>query len=224
MRGIDKMEEGALGIDAGDDGLDGDFFAIGENDAVTAPSLMRMCWLRIGADFSAGLFRRFGGACREGAEPAAGNAASPRDEHRRGAQKKDGRRSGGQGPARAPKMPRAAMTERRSSVSKIGDEIRNGHGTPSGADRRCRLAKPANAATGLEETPEIFGVGLSIAGGVMEVSFVKKRRFFERQSKLGVLGGSLAERRAISAAVLATFVVEKERLAVRGRSKARGSG
>ena len=32
LRGIDQIEERALGIDAGDDGFGGDFFAVGEDD------------------------------------------------------------------------------------------------------------------------------------------------------------------------------------------------
>ena len=33
LRWIDEIEERALGIDAGDDGFGGDFFAVGENDS-----------------------------------------------------------------------------------------------------------------------------------------------------------------------------------------------
>ena len=54
--GSSKLEKSALGIDAGDDGFDGDFFAIGENDAGDGAVFdANVLNFGVGADFGAGL-------------------------------------------------------------------------------------------------------------------------------------------------------------------------
>src|SRR5260370_35994900 len=60
LRGIDEMEKSAVGIDARDDGFDGDFFAIGENDAGDGTAFGKNVGdFGVRADFSAGLFRGY---------------------------------------------------------------------------------------------------------------------------------------------------------------------
>src|SRR5258708_6688368 len=76
LRRIEEMEEGALGIDAGDDGLDGDFFAAGQNDAGDSAVFDEdVADFGIRTNFSAGQFCGFGGPAREGAETSPGNRA-----------------------------------------------------------------------------------------------------------------------------------------------------
>src|SRR6266851_4801264 len=72
LRGIEEMKEGALGIDARDDGLDDNFFAAGENDAGDSAVFDEdVADFGIGTNFSAGQFCGFGESAREGAESAA---------------------------------------------------------------------------------------------------------------------------------------------------------
>src|SRR4029077_18193223 len=105
MRRINKMEEGALGVDSGDDGFHGDFLAAGESDAGDAAIFDEdLADFRIGADFRAGLFGGFGERARKGTEPAARKRSGA---NRMGiggsAEKKDGGRTGGPGAKRVPK-------------------------------------------------------------------------------------------------------------------------
>ena len=160
LRGIDELEKGAFGIDAGDDGFDSDFFAIGENDAGDGAVFdENVADFGIGADFSAGLFRGFGESAREGTESAArkrGRAYGM--DIGGGAQKKDGGLSGRPGTKRGAKnAARGDDGAKEFGFEKFSDEIRDGHGTPAEQIEDAGLSKASNAAAGLEKAPEIFG-------------------------------------------------------------------
>src|SRR5437899_7338344 len=163
-----EMEEGAFWVDSGDDGFDGDFFAVGENDpgdgAVFDEDVLNF---GIGADFSANLSCRFGERACEGAKSARGNAAEPTGWASAAARR---RRTAvdpaDQGPSAVPKMPRAAITARRSSLSK---NSATKSATAMGPQRsrsnmpdfpRMRTLRPV-----LRRLQRSSGVGLSIAGG-----------------------------------------------------------
>ncbi len=122
LGGIEEFEKSALGIDAGDDGFDGDFFAIGEHDAGDGAVFdADVLNFGIGADFRAGCFAgRFSESASERAEPSArksGRADGMRNPRRR-ASSSTAVDPADQGPRAVPKMPRAAMTARSNSVSK----------------------------------------------------------------------------------------------------------
>src|SRR5260221_331257 len=69
LRGVEEMEESALGIDAGNHGVGGDFFATGEYEAGDSTILdANVANFGVGADFGAGLAGRFGEGGREKAE------------------------------------------------------------------------------------------------------------------------------------------------------------
>src|SRR6266404_4919063 len=72
LRRINKMEEGAFGIDTGDDSFDGDFLAAAEHytgdGAVFDADVLDFS---VSANFGAGLLCGFGEGAREIAEPAA---------------------------------------------------------------------------------------------------------------------------------------------------------
>src|SRR5260221_1463912 len=69
LRGVEEMEESALGIEAGNHGGGGDFFATGEYEAGDSTHLeANVANFGVGADFGAGLAGRFGEGASERAE------------------------------------------------------------------------------------------------------------------------------------------------------------
>ena len=157
------MEEGAFGVDAGDDGFNGDFFAVGENNAgdsaVFDADMLHFC---IGADFSASLFCRSCERVREGAKSAARKRGRAyRMGVGSGAQKKDGGRTG---------RPRAESGAKDAAsgddgtkqfcFEEFGDEVRDGHGTPAEKIEHAGFSKAAKAAASFQEIPKIFRSGL----------------------------------------------------------------
>ena len=69
--GIEQIEKGALGIDAGGDSMDADFFAIGEYESHDGAVFdADVPDFGVGANFRAGLARGFRKRTGEGAEPA----------------------------------------------------------------------------------------------------------------------------------------------------------
>src|ERR1700747_3763849 len=131
LRGIEELEEGALGVDAGDYGAGGKFFAAGEDQAkdgaIFNPDLAHF---GVGADFSTGCARRFGERAGEGAEATVGEGGGTDGMGVRGrAQEEDGGRAGG------PRTERGAENAaggdygaQEFGVEKFGDEIGGGHG------------------------------------------------------------------------------------------------
>src|SRR5882762_10308379 len=222
------MEKGALGIDAGHDGFDGDFFAIGENDAGDGAVFEEdVLDFGIGADFSACLFCRFGKCAREGAESAARKRgrANGMGVGRR-AQQKNGGRTSGPGTKRGAKdAARSDDGAKEFGFEKFGDEIRDGHGTPAKKIEDAGFSKAANAAAGLQEIPEICGSRL-VDRGRRDGSELRKEAggFFERCGKLGVFGGVLGGNAGNFAGGFDDVVVEKERVAVRRWGEDAGVG
>src|ERR1700687_3161602 len=213
------MEKGALVLDAGHDGFDSDFFAIGENDAGdSAVFEADVLDFGIGADFSACLFRRFDRRGGDGAESAArkrGRAYGMGVGG--GAQKKDSGRSGGPGAKRSAKN--AASSDdgaKQFCFEEFRDEIRDGHGTPAEKIEDAGFSKAANAAAGLDEIPKILGSGL-VYRGRRDGSELRKEAggFFERCGKLGVFGGVLGGNTGNFAGGFNDVIVEKERVAIR---------
>ena len=157
--GIDEIEEGALGVDAGDDGFGGDFFAVGEDEAGDGAVFdANVLDFGLRANFRAGLARGVGERARERAESSA-RKCSGADGMRigSGAQKKHG------GAACRPRTERGAENAasgddgaEQFGFEKFGDEIGDGHRAPAEQVEDAVLAEAADVATGLEEIPEIF--------------------------------------------------------------------
>ena len=134
LSGIDEFEKSALGIDARDDGLDGDFLAIGENKSGDgAIFYANVLDLGIGADFRAGFAGGVGESVRERAESSArkcSGAGGIRIDS--GAEKKDRRGTGRPRPERGSEN--AASGDdgaEQFCFKKFGHEIRNGHRAPA---------------------------------------------------------------------------------------------
>src|SRR5260221_13352251 len=72
IRGIEQLEEGALRIDARNDGFAGDLFAVGKNDARNGASFgADLLHLGTSTDFGTSRFSSFAKRARELAKPAA---------------------------------------------------------------------------------------------------------------------------------------------------------
>src|SRR5260370_6753975 len=178
------MKEGALGVNAGNDGFDGDFFGSGEHDpgngAVFQANLLDF---GIGANFSAGLLRGFGQSAREVTEAGRGKSSGAHGMGvASGAHQEDGGGTRGPRPERGPED--AACGDKGGDelrFEKCGGEVRNGHGAPAKKVEDSLLAKHAHVAAGLKEIPEIFGSG-----------FVDRRR--RDRNKLVEDAGEVIER------------------------------
>ena len=207
LRGIDEIEKGALGIDAGDDGFGGDFFAVGEDDAgdgaVFDANVLDFGLVRI----STPALRAASARARVSEpSPPRGNAAEPTGLASAAARR---RRTAVQpadhGPSAVPKMPRAAMVARSSSVSK---NSATKSATAIGPQRRrskmpllprLRTLRPV-----LKRFQKSSGEGESMAGGVMEQSCAKKPEISSSDAANCVyFAASFAERCAMPPAVLA---------------------
>ncbi len=195
---------------------------------VTAPSLMRMCWTSVSVRISVpAAFADSASARVKEPRPPRGNAAEPT-----GCASAAARRSrtavepADQGPSAVPKMPRAAMTARSNSVSK---NSATKSATAMGPQRR-RSKMPALPR--LRTFRPVFrrfqrssGVGLSIAGGVMDASCAKKPAVSSSDAaNCAYFAASLSEKLAIPAAVLAASLQKKSALPSGVGAKTRGSG
>ena len=70
LRRINEIEERALGVDAGDDGFGGDFFAVGEDDSSDGVVLdSNVLDVSLRSNFGAGSACGFRESTRESAEP-----------------------------------------------------------------------------------------------------------------------------------------------------------
>src|SRR6202030_602636 len=159
-RGIEEMEEGALGIDAGDDGGGWEFFAVGEDEAdYRAAFYADVADFGVGANFGAGLAGGFGHRAGEGTEtPVRKGSGAYGMRVGSGSQQKNG------GRARGPRTHRGAKNSARGDngtdkvgFKKFGDEIGGGHRSPAEEIEEAFFAETANAAAGLEKIPEILG-------------------------------------------------------------------
>src|SRR5579859_150640 len=162
LRGIEKFEKSALGIDAGDDSFDSDFFAIGENKAANGAVFHAdVLNLGVGADFDACLAGGIGKSVGKRAEPTARESGRAGGMGvRGGAKKQHGRGTGGPGTERGAKD--AAGRDHSAEqirFKKFRNEIGDSHGAPAEQIKNTVLAEAANAATGLEKVPEILGRG-----------------------------------------------------------------
>src|SRR5260221_11676723 len=153
------MEESALGIDAGNHGVGGDFFATGEYEAGDSTILdANVANFGVGADFGAGLAGGFGEGASERAESSV-RERSGADGMRvcGGAKKQNG------GGARGPWAKRGAEDAAGSDygaggvgVEEIGGGNGDGPGGPAGRIERGLLSEAADAAAGLEKIPQFF--------------------------------------------------------------------
>src|SRR5437660_3378469 len=188
---IEEMEEGALGIQAGGDSVDGNLFAIGEHDARNRAVFdANVLDFRIGANFRAGLLRRFGKSAREVAEPATrkrsgsygmGVGSSAKKKDSRGT-----RRPGAE--SRAENATGSNDGADELGFEEFGDEIRDGHGGPAKKIEDSLLSQHANVAAGLEQCPEVLGSGFVDRGGRNRNELVEDSgEMIERVRKFHVL-------------------------------------
>ena len=163
LRGVEELEEGALGVDTGDYGAGGEFFAAGEDEAGDCTVFdADVADFGVGADFGAGCARGFCEGAGEGAEASVGEGSGT-DWMRIGcgAKKKDC--CGACGPRAERGAEDTAGGDygaQEFRVEKFGYEIGSGHGAPTDEIEHAFLAEAANAASGLEKiSSRIFGRG-----------------------------------------------------------------
>ncbi len=223
LSGIDEFEKSALGIYTRDDGFDGDFLAIGENQSGDgAVFYANVLDFGIGANFCAGFTGGVGESVGERAESSARKCSGTGwigiDS---GAEKKD---RGGTG---RPRPERGAENSasgddgaEQFSFKKFGHEIRDGHRAPAEQVENAALAKAANVAASLEEMPEIFG-RRRVDGGRRDGTQLREEAgdFFQRSGELRVFCGVFCGETRDAAGGLGDIVIEKQRLAVGARSE-----
>ena len=129
-----RLKESALGIDAGDDGLDGDFFAVGEHDAGDGAIFdANVPHFRVGANFHAGLLGGFGQRAGERTETAARKSGGA-DGMRIGRGAKKQNRGGTGGPRTQRGAENSASGDHGAEqfgFEKFGDKIGDGHRAPA---------------------------------------------------------------------------------------------
>jgi len=190
---IEEMEEGALGIQAGGDRVDGDLFAAGEHDASNGAVLdANVLDFGIDANFRASLLCRFGKSPREAAEPAARKGSGAHGVRiASGTEKKNSR--GTRGPGTEGRAENAAGGDdgaNKLGFEEFGNEVRNGHGSPAKKIEDALLAQHAHVAAGLEQCPEVFGRGLVNRGRGNGNKLVENSgEMIESVGKFHVLGG-----------------------------------
>lgn len=228
LRGIKEMEESAFGIDAGNDGFDLDFFAVGKDKGVDGAVFDEdVLDFGVGADFGAGYASGIGESASERAEPATRKSGGANGMRVRcGAEKKN--RGGTGGPRTEGGAEDAAGGDGSAEqfrFEKFGDEIGDSHGAPAEKIEDAALAEAANAAAGLEKIPEIFG-GRRIDGGWRDGNEFAENgektieRFRELRVFCGVFGGEAGD----AGGGFSGAIVEEERFAIGTRSEDAGIG
>src|SRR5712692_8643132 len=218
VRRIDKMEEGAFGVDAGDDGLDRDFFSASQNhagdSAIFHADLLN---LGVGANFRAGLLRRLGYGIGEVAEPAT-RKSSGADGMGIGSsahQKDCGGtcRPGAEGSAE--NSARSDHGTNKLGIEKFGNEVRNGHGAPAEKIEDSFLAKHADVTASLKEIPEVFGSGLvNRWRGDRNKVVQDAGEMIESVREFNVFGGILGGKTRDAASSFGVIVPENKSIAV----------
>jgi hypothetical protein len=134
LRGIEKVKESALGIEAGDDGVSGDFFAASENEGrYRAVLQVDVPNLSIGADFGARGARGFSKGASKGPEPSAGERSGAHWMGISGGTKKKNRR-GTCGPGTQRRAEYSTSRDGRANqfrFEEFRDKIGNSHGAPA---------------------------------------------------------------------------------------------
>src|SRR5258707_5773634 len=124
LRGVEEMEESALGIDAGNHGVGGDFFATGEYEAGDSTILdANVANFGVGADFGAGLAGGFGEGASERAESSVRERSGADGMRVCGGAKKQngGGARGASAKRRAPEGPGRDYEAAGTGVRRIGD-------------------------------------------------------------------------------------------------------
>src|SRR5271155_163087 len=193
LSGIEKLEKCALGIDAGNDGIDGDFFPISKDEANNGSVFhANMLHLGIGPNFRAGFASGFGKSARERAETSARECRGPGGIRiDGGAQKKDCRGAGGPRTERSPKTPSSCDDcAEQFGFEKLADEIRYRHGAPAEQIENTAFAQTANVAARLEKIPKIFGRG-RVNRGRRDGTELREEAgdFFKRRGELRIFCG-----------------------------------
>src|SRR5260370_562964 len=218
LRRIDEVEESALGVDSGNDGFDGDFFAAGEHDSRNGAVFKAdVPDFRIGGNLRLGLLRRFGQGRSEVAEPAPRKSSGPHGMCIAGrAHKKDG--GGTRGPRTERGAENAACGDDGTDelrLEKFGNEVRNGHGAPAKKVEDSLLAEHADIAAGLKEIPEIFRSGLVDPRRRDRNELVEdSREMIESIREFNVFDGILGGNARNAASGLGVIVPEEKRVAI----------
>ncbi len=191
--------------------------------AVTALFLMRMCWTSACVRISAPAARADSASARVrapsppfgiDAEPTGCGSAAARS-------KKDGGAAGGpRAESGAEDSARGDGGAEEFGVEKFGDEIGDGHRSPTQKIEHAFFAEAADVTAGLEEIPEIFGRrridrGRSDRGDLAE----NFGNFGEGFGEFGVVGGVFRGEARDAAGGFGVIVVEEERAAVGRRSE-----
>ncbi len=226
LRRIDEVEEGALGVEAGNDRIGGNFFAASEDEASDGAIFdADVADFGVGADFGADMARGFRECARERAEPSV-RKRSGADGMRVGSGAQEENRRG----ARRPGTKRGAKNSARGDnganelgVEKFGGEIGGGHRSPAEKVEEPLFAETANAAAGFEKIPEILGRGrIDVRRRDGEKLAENGEEFREGVGKFGVLAGVFGGEPRDAAGGFGVIVVEEKGLPVgRGSEEAR---
>src|SRR5260370_1037473 len=226
MRRIDELEKGALGIEAGNDCIGGNFFAAREDEASDGAIFeVDVAGFGVGADFGAGMARGFRECARERAEPSV-RKRSGADGMRVGSGAQEENRGG----ARRPGTKRGAKNSARGDnganelgVEKFGGEMGRGQRSPAEKVEGPLFGETATAAAGFEKIPEILGRGrIDVRRRDGEKLAKNGEEFREGVGKFGVLAGVFGGEPRDAAGGFGGIVVEEEGLAVgRGGEEAR---
>ena len=228
MDGFEEMEEGALGVGAGNDGLGGDFFAGRESDAGDGAVFDQDARdFGVGANFGAGVFGGGSEGVRESARAstnlrgaAIGQAACATAQ-----QKKRGGARGPRARGRAEDSSRGDGGAKQFRLEKLRDEIRNGHGAPANQALHVFLAQAAEGLSGAEKIPEVTGGGLVDFGRGHEEEIADEgTRGVESFAQLGVFRGVGFRGRRDCGGGFARVGVEEKRAAVGMRREDAGGG
>ena len=213
MGWVDEIEECALGIDAGDDGFDGDFFAIGEDDggdgAVFDADVLDF---GIGANFGTGVLADSARAWVKEPSPPRGKDAEPTGCGSAAARsRRTAVEPADQGPRAEPKIPRAAMLARSNSVSK---NSATKSATAIGPQRRRSkipfLPRPRTSRPVLKRFQRSSGEGLSIDGRSDGSNLGEDfGDFGEGIGEFGVFGGVFGGEAGDAAGGFGVIVVEE---------------
>src|SRR5882724_11433356 len=218
LRSINKIEESALGVDAGYDGFDGNLFTAGEHNAGNGSVFdANLLDFGVSADLRTGLFRGFGESMREVAKPATRKSSRANGVSiTGGAHEKNG--CGTSGPGTERRAENAASGNDGADefgLEELRDEIRDGHGAPAEEIEDAVLAERAHAPARLKEVPEVFGAGLvdrrwRDRNKLVENSREVVERVGEFDEFSGVFGGDAGN----AGSGLGVVVPEKERVAI----------
>src|SRR2546422_541923 len=160
VRRINELEKSALGIHAGNNGVDRDFFAPREHNPDDSTVFhVNLFHFGISTNFGASLLCGFCKGMREVTKSATRKSSGADGMGiRSGAHEKDcGGTRGPRAEGRAENASRRNDSADELGFEKFRNEIRHSHGAPAEKVEDSLLAEHAHVAASLKEIPEVFG-------------------------------------------------------------------